>query len=67
MTESSRFSKKFVEHIFKLLKKKDEDEAFYGNSFVEFTDRKIEIVCPLNVSIVTDKKGKTKGWINKVA
>ena len=53
-----RFSKKLIEHIFKLLKQKEEDEFVCGNSFVEFTDRKIEIIKPTNVGIVLNKKGK---------
>ena len=57
-----RFSKKLVEHIFKLLKVKDEDEMIYGDSFVEFTDRKIEIINPTKLYIIKNKKGKMVGW-----
>ena len=57
-----RFSKKLVEHIFKLLKVKEEDERIYGDSFVEFTDRKIEIIHPINLYIIKNKKGKVVGW-----
>ena len=55
MTES-KFAKKFVRHIFKLLRKKEEDEMIYGDSFVEFTDRKIEIIEPTRVIIKRRKR-----------
>ena len=54
MTES-KFAKKFVRHIFKLLKVKEEDEMIYGDSFVEFTDRKIEVIEPTRVRIKQQK------------
>ena len=53
-----RFSKKLVEHIFKLLKVKEEDEMLYGDSFVEFTDRKIEVLHPTKVKLIPHKRGK---------
>ena len=52
------FSKKFVEHIFKLLKVKEHDEMIYGDAFVEFTDRKIEIIHPTKVKLIPHKRGK---------
>ena len=53
----SEFAKKLVEHIFKLLRQKEEDERIYGNSFVEFTDRKIEVVIPTEMMLKRNKKG----------
>ena len=60
-----QFIKKLRTCILKLLKRKEQDKWIYGNSFIEFTDRKVEVLEPVKVLIIRNKKGKVIGYKTK--
>ena len=57
--EQKEFTKKLVESFMKLINKADLDKIIYGESYWEFTDRKIEVLDPKKVKLTINKKGKT--------
>ena len=44
--EEQGFQKKFVGAIVQIMSKMEEDKRIYGNAYIEFTDRKIELINP---------------------
>ncbi len=57
----NNFIKKFAIQCGKLVNKMRVDEYIYGDGFMEFTERKIEVVLPARVNIL-HKKGKITGY-----
>lgn len=49
------FCKKLIDSFMKLINRGDLDKIIYGNTYWEFTDRKIEVIEPDKVK--WDKKG----------
>ena len=41
--------KKIIEGVQRLLLTKNRDEILYGNAYIEFTDRKIEVIDPTKI------------------
>ena len=41
--------KKIIEGVQRLLLTKKQDEMLYGNAYIEFTDRKIEVIDPTKI------------------
>ncbi len=56
MTENNKY-KKIVEKAVQLCLISDKDELITGNSYIEFSDRKIEVINPKNIKYTKDKKG----------
>ena len=48
------FEKKFMASIVQIRRTMEMDKAIYGDAFIEFTDRKIEVVEPTKVIIKYD-------------
>lgn len=47
---------KFVKHVVHLYNVAKKDEMICGDAYVEFTDRKIEVIDPTKVTLTIDKK-----------
>ncbi len=47
----------FLEKVMDLWLQKEKDEMIFGNSYMEITDRKIEIIDPSRVIIKKTKEG----------
>ncbi len=52
--EEQGFQKKFVGAIVQIMSKMEEDKRIYGNAYIEFTDRKIELITPDKVIIKSE-------------
>ncbi len=51
------FIKKFMEVTLKLWNQIQKDNMIFGDGFIEYTDRKMEVILPSKVNII-QKKGK---------
>ena len=51
------FEKRLISQFMKLIRKADMDKMISGNSFWEFTDRKMEIIDPCKIMTKYNKKG----------
>ena len=61
---------KIFEKCKELCELADKDELIYGNSYLEFGERSIELIDPKNIEFIRDKKGfvtqiKNKAQIKK--
>lgn len=54
------FNKKFIETFIQIRHQIDKDKMIYGDSFIRFTDRSIEVISPDKVILkIKNKKIKT--------
>jgi len=51
MTEKEFFEKKLIEQFKELINRGDLDKIISGNSYWEFSDRKIEVIDPTKIKI----------------
>jgi len=50
----NQFTEKLIDSFMKLILKADLDKTLFGNSYWEFTDRKIEVINPMSIKINKD-------------
>ena len=55
-----QFNKKFVETIFKIKNQIEKDRDIYGDAYVRFTDRSIEVLSPDKVILKISPKHKNE-------
>lgn len=58
--KEEEFEKKFVRAIIQIRHQMDADKQIYGDSFIEFTDRKIEVIQPDKVMLKLEMYSKDK-------
>ena len=56
------FVKKFMEATLRLWKQIGADKMIYGDGYIKYNDRKIEVILPTRVTIIHTKKGKITGY-----